>query len=256
MAKRKVDAENRAFKIRWETEYMFTDIEGKPVCLNCGANVAVLKEYNLKRHYETNHHDRYKYLPAEQKQRKGRDRMICDMYDAVKIFQVKLRLWETQMHQLNLSHFPCCQVMLSQVNATVFPKQHFADKLSAHRTEFARRFSDFKAQKNNFDLLRNLFAVNGETAPVQIQMELIELQCNGTLKVKYDSVGPAQFTRFMTEAIPQVRLHAAPTLFLFGITYLCEQLFSVMKMNKTSHRWTPAIHSESLDNTEPYPKHQ
>lgn len=34
---------------------MFTDIAGRPVCLICGANVAVMwfKEYNLRRHYET-----------------------------------------------------------------------------------------------------------------------------------------------------------------------------------------------------------
>lgn len=70
----------------------------------------------------------------------------------------------------------------------MFPNTHFADKLSALRTEFARRFGDFEEQKNNFELFRNPFAVDVETAPVQIQMELIELQCDGTLKTKYDTV--------------------------------------------------------------------
>ncbi|KAM4620367.1 general transcription factor II-I repeat domain-containing protein 2 [Polymixia lowei] len=166
----------------------------------------------------------------------GRERMITDMYNAVKAFQVKLRLWETQMHQCNMSHFPCCQVMLNQVSATVFPNAHFADKLSALRTEFARRFGDFEAQKSNFELLRNPFAVDVETAPVEMQMELIELQCDATLKAKYDTVGPARFIRFIPEAMPQLRQHAARTLCLFGSTYLCEQLFSVMNINKTSHR--------------------
>ncbi|XP_035500193.1 general transcription factor II-I repeat domain-containing protein 2-like [Scophthalmus maximus] len=156
----------------------------------------------------------------------GRDRIITDMYDTVKAFKVKLLLWETQMRQSNLPHFPCCQVMFNQVGATVFPNTHFADKLSALRTEFARRFGDF----------RNPFAVDVETAPVQIQMELIELQCNGTLKAKYDTAGPAQFIRSIPETMPQLRLHAAQTLCMFGSTYLCEKLFSVMKMNKTAHR--------------------
>ncbi|KAK0137704.1 General transcription factor II-I repeat domain-containing protein 2 [Merluccius polli] len=118
-------------------------------------------------------------------QLQGRDHMITDMYDAVKAFQ-----WETQMHQCNLPHFPCCQVMLKQVSATVFPNAHFVDKLSALRTEFTRRFVDFEAQKNNFELLRNPFAVDVETAPVQIQMELIELQCNGTLRQNTTLQGP------------------------------------------------------------------
>ena len=30
MAKRKVDGENRGFKVRWEAE--FTEVKGKPVC--------------------------------------------------------------------------------------------------------------------------------------------------------------------------------------------------------------------------------
>ena len=41
-----------------------------------------------------------------------------------------------------------------------------------------------------FELLRNSFAADVETTPVQIQMELIELQCNGTLKAKYDTAAP------------------------------------------------------------------
>ncbi|XP_066512762.1 general transcription factor II-I repeat domain-containing protein 2A-like [Hoplias malabaricus] len=166
------------------------------------------------------------HLSALNLQLQGREHIITDMHDAVKAFQVKLRLWETQMHQCNLSHFPCCQVIRNQESATVFPNATFAEKLSALCTEFARCFSDFEAQKSNFELLRNPFAVDVETAPVEMQMELIELQCNGTLKAKYDTAGPAQFTRFIPEAMPQLRQHAARILSMFGSTYLCEQLFS------------------------------
>uniref|UniRef100_A0A3B4G7C8 SPIN-DOC-like zinc-finger domain-containing protein n=1 Tax=Pundamilia nyererei TaxID=303518 RepID=A0A3B4G7C8_9CICH len=95
-----------------------------------------------------------------------------DMYDAVKAFQVKL----SQMHQCNLPHFPCCQVMLNQVSTTVLPNAHF-----------------------NFELLHNPFTVNVETAPVQIQMEL---HSNGTLKAKYDTEWPAEFISSTPEAMP------------------------------------------------------
>ena len=70
MAKRNVYFENRGFQERWEAEYMFTDVKGKPVCLVCGANVAVMKEYNLRRHYETKHQDKYKHLDMKQKLQK------------------------------------------------------------------------------------------------------------------------------------------------------------------------------------------
>lgn len=52
MSKRKVDFEGRGFQERWETEYMFTNMKGKPICLVCSTEVAVLKEYNLRWHYE------------------------------------------------------------------------------------------------------------------------------------------------------------------------------------------------------------
>jgi len=62
MAKGKVDSENR-----WEAEYLFTIVSGKAVCLVCGAGVAVFKEYNLRRHYETKHQDKYKDMDRQQK---------------------------------------------------------------------------------------------------------------------------------------------------------------------------------------------
>lgn len=70
MVERKVDSESRAFQRQWVTEYMFTDIAGKPVCLISGANVAVIKEFNLRRHYETKRQDKLKNLNAEQKLQK------------------------------------------------------------------------------------------------------------------------------------------------------------------------------------------
>lgn len=70
MAKRKVDTENRGFQTRWELEYMFTEVAGKPVCLLCGESVAVMKEYNMRRHHETKHTDKTKILDIEQRLQK------------------------------------------------------------------------------------------------------------------------------------------------------------------------------------------
>jgi hypothetical protein len=60
---RKVDSENRAFKSQWEHDYFFIlNKDYKPQCLVCFQVPAVLKEYNLKRHYMTNHKQKFKYL--------------------------------------------------------------------------------------------------------------------------------------------------------------------------------------------------
>ena len=53
--KRKVDSEHRAFNKDWMPKYFFTEIDNKGVCLLCNQSVAVLKEYNISRHYATKH---------------------------------------------------------------------------------------------------------------------------------------------------------------------------------------------------------
>ena len=53
--KRKVDLENRVFKGIWTEQYFFI-MQGKlPTCLLCAVSIAVIKESNLKRHYQTKH---------------------------------------------------------------------------------------------------------------------------------------------------------------------------------------------------------
>ena len=81
MAKRKVDSENRGFQARWEAEYMFTEVKGKPICLLCGDSVSVMKEYNLRRHYETSTKhtgkETYKNMNTEQKLQKVEELKRC-----------------------------------------------------------------------------------------------------------------------------------------------------------------------------------
>ncbi|KAE9522238.1 hypothetical protein AGLY_017364 [Aphis glycines] len=58
--KRKIEDENRIFNSLWENEYLFIiNKQKKPQCLVCLNIIAVLKEYNLKRHYMTNHSSKY-----------------------------------------------------------------------------------------------------------------------------------------------------------------------------------------------------
>lgn len=45
--------DKRKFKNSWQHKYFFTEIKSTAVCLICKQRGAVLKEYNLCRHYET-----------------------------------------------------------------------------------------------------------------------------------------------------------------------------------------------------------
>ncbi|KAM9316753.1 general transcription factor II-I repeat domain-containing protein 2-like [Gastrophryne carolinensis] len=63
--KRKIDSECRIFKEQWTHDYFFIQYKERAVCLICQNIVSVFKEYNLRRHYETQHKDKYDCLVGE-----------------------------------------------------------------------------------------------------------------------------------------------------------------------------------------------
>lgn len=63
--KRKIEDERRHFNEEWTCKYFFIENKGKPLCLICKECVSVFKEYNLKRHYETQHMAKYSLLLGE-----------------------------------------------------------------------------------------------------------------------------------------------------------------------------------------------
>ena len=71
--KRKVDAEDRGFKKIWTSKYLFTEVGGKLVSLVCGEHVAVFKECNESRQYETKHVEKYRHLTETERARISKD---------------------------------------------------------------------------------------------------------------------------------------------------------------------------------------
>lgn len=45
-----------------DIKVFFIENKGKPLCLICRESVSVFKEYNLKRHYDTQHLGKYSVL--------------------------------------------------------------------------------------------------------------------------------------------------------------------------------------------------
>jgi len=83
--KRKVDTECRVSKKIWASKYLFTEVKGKAVCLVCGAQVAVFKDYNLSRHYLTKHAEKYKNLSDEEREKES-DALLTKLQNQQRLF--------------------------------------------------------------------------------------------------------------------------------------------------------------------------
>lgn len=66
--KQKVDADGSLFQERCEGEYLFVLHRERPVCLLCYEAVSVVKEYNLRWHFDTKHGAKYGKANLQEKQ--------------------------------------------------------------------------------------------------------------------------------------------------------------------------------------------
>lgn len=165
----------------------------------------------------------------------GSQNLISDLFEAVCAFEIKLRLLTAQLEKGMLAHYPAC--------AEVFPHDKYGGwyrhvkVLKELQNVFENRFSQFKSQRASFKLFADPFSADVDSVQPELQLELIELQCCSALKNKhrempllvfYQSLDTAQFPNLSREALKMVSM--------FGSTYICEQVFSQMKLHKSSLR--------------------
>ena len=71
--KRRVEDEGRTFQEQWTNKYFFVAHAEKALCLVCKKSIPVMKDYNLRRHFEKNH-EAYQLLIGEKRTQKDRKR--------------------------------------------------------------------------------------------------------------------------------------------------------------------------------------
>jgi len=107
-------------------------------------------------------------------------------------------------------------------------------------------FSDFKSNTN---LFFTPFSVPVDNVPGNMQMTVIDTQCNGGLKEKYIYVALfGSYSKYIDMNIfPAIHSHALKMVSVFGSAYFCEQRFSRMKSVKSKTR--TKITNTHLENT-------
>ncbi|UYV63692.1 hypothetical protein LAZ67_2005323 [Cordylochernes scorpioides] len=83
-------------------------------------------------------------------------------------------------------------------------------------------------------------------------MVVIVIQCDSDLKAKFIEVGVSEFYKYLPARFENTRKLAYEIMSMFGSTYRCEQLFSLMKGKKSPIRsritdvhlgYQPSLHS-------------
>ena len=111
-------------------------------------------------------------------QRKAR--YASEMYGHIKGFINKLRLWHAHIQNANLAHFPT----LKELRMLPEKKTEFADQLQQLLKNFRLALKDFKTHKHLFETFSSPFHTDIEKAPMDIHIELIDLQERTDLKTK------------------------------------------------------------------------
>uniref|UniRef100_A0A3P9JPU4 SPIN-DOC-like zinc-finger domain-containing protein n=1 Tax=Oryzias latipes TaxID=8090 RepID=A0A3P9JPU4_ORYLA len=165
----------------------------------------------------------------------GKEQIIPELFDHIKAFQMKLQLLCRHLSAGNLAHFPS----LRYVNVEVDRLPEYGELLSNLNKEFDLRFVDFKKTAGDMELFSQPFSVSPDSVPEHLQMELIEFQCDTELRRKFVSLPLRDFYPHVSkQRYPQMRKNAQVMLSLFGSTYICEQTFRLMNLNKIKLRGT------------------
>ena len=178
-------------------------------------------------------------------QLQGKELIIFQLVGAVKAFKMKLHLFKSQLLKGEMSYFPTCAQYIPQ-SQYVEQGEKYAQQIEILFQEFDRRLTFSQEDNLLFKLVEDPFSMNPEEVPIQLQMEVIDLQTSSVYKIKHRESSLLNFYRSLnSDRYKNLIGLAKKTLSIFGSTYICEQTFSLMNMNKNKQH--SSLSNESLE---------
>ncbi|CAH1173813.1 unnamed protein product [Phaedon cochleariae] len=167
----------------------------------------------------------------------GKNKLISDMHTDVKAFQMKNKLFITHINEKKLDHFPNCKKAVEEAG------MHFnwkCDKMKSIliqlQNQFSDRFGDFEELSGKLKVFTNPFSCDIEDVPSHLQMNVIDLQSNDTLKNSFHEMKDlVKFYGSLPSDFDELKRFALQLITFFGSTYLCEQTFSILNYRKNKY---------------------
>ena len=153
--KRKLANEGKVLNKKWLENYFMMENNGKPSCLVCMQVIDVLKEYNVQRHYETQHKLRYEEYYGKtridiadrlkrgyQKQKKVRSSFIKPQTtNTVALYEIALMLFKESKSFRDGKLVKQCAIKMAHAFGNDMVARKFETASLSHQT-IARRISD------------------------------------------------------------------------------------------------------------------
>ncbi|XP_065811264.1 general transcription factor II-I repeat domain-containing protein 2-like [Labrus bergylta] len=151
------------------------------------------------------------HLNTLNKNLQGKEQLVPHLYAHMKAFCVKLRLFETQLRSFNAAHFPALSEIKSAIPKADLSakKEKYVSVITSLLTEFNQRFQDFSVIEKEIKLFSTPFLVDAEEVEESLQLELIEMQCDDSLKSQHQLLSLPDFYQSLDNAkFPLMRRHA------------------------------------------------
>jgi 17beta-estradiol 17-dehydrogenase/3beta-hydroxysteroid 3-dehydrogenase/mitotic-spindle organizing protein 1 len=145
---------------------------------------------------------------------------------------MKLKLFRSQLLKGEMCHFPTCAQHIPQHKRTEL-REKYTVKIDNLTEEFDRRHTLSKEENTLLKVIEDPFPVDPADLPLQLQLNIIILQCSTDYRKQHRESSLQEFYRSLdSEKYKDLTEGTMKTFSIFGSTYICEQTFSIMNMNK------------------------
>jgi hypothetical protein len=153
-------------------------------------------------------------------QLQGKDQLIFQMFAAVKSFKMKLKLFRNQLSKGDMCHFPSCAQRIPQRKHAELGEE-YAKQIGLLIEEFDRRLTLSTEEEVQLKLIEDPFSVDPEEVPLNLQLEVVELQCSEVYRNKHREISLLDFYKSLDSEKYKMLIEVAQKTFsIFGNTYV------------------------------------